>query len=229
MEVKTIKGTRERLNQLLNDFINNGGNTTQFTKAFGLSNGYFKNICNKELKPSTINKICNAQPELNYNWFCYGIGNPWKIDEDTEEENNRNDIKRVGRPYFNIDFFGGFDIACMDNAEYVESYISMEPYNKEGYYWCNLTGDSMYPLIKSGSKICICYIPEGVQGIIYGEVYAIITKSEMRTVKWVIRADDEKNIRLVPENKDPKYGDYQDIPKTDVLKIFKVIVSVNSF
>lgn len=229
MEIKAIKGTRKRLELLLEDFINNGGNTTQFTNEFGLSNGYFNSKGDKELKPSTIKKICDAKPELNYDWLCYGIGNPWRPAEDIEEENAKDALKKVGRPYFDIDFLGGFDLVNMNTAEYAEDYISMEPYNKDGYFWCNLTGESMYPLIKSGSKICLRHIPEGVDGIIYGEVYAIVTKSEMRTVKWVSRADDEQNIRLIPENKDPKYGDYQDIAKDDILQLFKVVVSVNTF
>lgn len=229
MEIKTKKGTRQRLELLLREFINNGGNTTQFTNEFGLSNGYFNSNGDKELKPSTIRKICEAKPELNDDWLCYGIGSPWKSAETMKRENARAALTKIGRPYFDIDFLGGFDLVNMDTAEYAEDYISMEPYNKDGYFWCNLTGDSMYPLIKSGSKICLRHIPEGVDGIIYGEVYAIVTKSEMRTVKWVSRADDERNIRLIPENKEPKYGDYQDIAKDDILHLFKVVVSVNTF
>lgn len=229
MEIKAVKGTRKRLELLLEDFINKGGNTTQFTNEFGLSNGYFNSKGDKELKPSTIRKICDAKPELNSDWLCYGIGSPWRSEEDIEEEYAKDALKKVGRPYFDIDFLGGFDLVNLDTVEYADDYISMEPYNKEGYFWCKLSGDSMYPLIKSGSRICLRHIPEGVQDIIYGEVYAIVTKNEMRTVKWVSRADDEQNIRLIPENKDPKYGDYQDIAKEDVIHLFKFIGSFKEF
>lgn len=49
----------------------------------------------------------------------------------------------------------------------------------------------------------------------------------MRTVKWVVRSNDENKIRLVPENKDSKYGDFQDIWKSDIIKVFKVELTVN--
>ena len=80
----------------------------------------------------------------------------------------------------------------------------------------------MSPLITNGSRICLRTIPDGQDGIVYGEVYAIVTRNNMRILKRVVRADDEEKIRLVPENKDPKYGDYQDILKSEILHLFKV-------
>ena len=90
-----------------------------------------------------------------------------------DETENAIEVSRVGRPYYNVDFLDGFDLTINDQTVIPVSYISMEPYNKAGFYWCNLTDDSMSPLIRSGAKICLKYIEDGVNGIIYGEVYAL--------------------------------------------------------
>lgn len=85
----------------------------------------------------------------------------------------------------------------------------------------------MSPRIISGARICLKHIVEGVNGIVYGKVYALVTKNNLRTVKWVVRAKDENKIRLIPENKDPKFGDYQDIYKSDIIQVFKVEFALN--
>ena len=69
---------------------------------------------------------------------------------------------------------------------------------------------------------------EDITSIIYGEIYAIVTE-EMRTVKYVTRSELKDHIRLVPENKSARYGDYQDIPLSNIRKMFRVVGSVHLF
>ena len=132
-----------------------------------------------------------------------------------------------GVPYFDVDFLGGFNEMVNDQTRVPAYFINFQPYNKKGNMWCDIVGDSMSPRINSGDKICIRKVE--VEDIIFGEIYAIVTKSNMRTVKWVTRSPENGMIRLVPENKDPRYGDYQDIAKSDILFIYKVIGAIRSF
>lgn len=222
----------QRLLMLLDSYLQKSSENspTSFEREFGLPNGFFHNAekrgtpdDQKRLYRSTYENIRNAQPLFNINWLETGEGEMWLHDE-TE---NAIEVSRVGRPYYNVDFLDGFDLTINDQTVIPVSYISMEPYNKAGFYWCNLTDDSMSPLIRSGAKICLKYIEDGVNGIIYGEVYALITRSDMRTVKWVVRSNDEDKVRLVPENKESKYGDFQDISKSDIIRVFKVELAVN--
>ena len=60
-----------------------------------------------------------------------------------------------GRPYFNVDFLGGFDIVLNDQTVLPEYNIDFKPYNKDGVMWCNITGHSMEPLVSSGDVIAI--------------------------------------------------------------------------
>ncbi|WP_052045676.1 S24 family peptidase [Prevotella disiens] len=234
---ENYSGSFERLLYLLEEYKGKDVRNTEssFQTEFGLSGAYFRTRRNfntadadKSLTESTLAKIHKFQPNLNMDWLKYGEGEPWITIVEQTDNNNLNVQKEVvGRPYYNVDFLGGFDLMINDQTLFPEEYISVPPYDKDNIYWCNLTGDSMSPRIQSGAKICLKHIAEGVSGIIYGEVYALVTRSEMRTVKWVVRADTEDKIRLVPENKEPKYGDYQDILKSDVIQVFKVELAIN--
>ena len=221
----------QRLKEVLNKYLKEDSrrSTTSFEREFGLPNAFFQNT-EKRDKPNgqkrlykvTYQNIQDAQPLLNIEWLKTGNGDMWLHDE-TNNAGNTIAVQNIGRPYYNVDFLGGFDFKTYTPKEY----MSVPPYDKKGIYWCNLIGDSMSPRILSGARICLKHIEEGVGGIIYGAVYAIVTKYDMRTVKWVVRSDDNEKIRLVSENKDPKYGDYQDIDKSSVIQVFKVELALN--
>lgn len=231
---ENYSGSFKRLLYLLEEYKEKDFRNTEssFQTEFGLSGSYFRTRRNfnstdseKSLTASTLAKIHKFQPNLNMEWLKFGIGEPWN--DLCDQEVSTEIVPYTGRPYYNVDFLGGFDLMINDQTCVPEEYISVPSYNKDDIYWCNLTGDSMSPRILSGAKICLRHIAEGVSGIIYGEVYALVTMSELRTVKWVVRADTEDKIRLVPENKETKYGDYQDILKSDVIQVFKVELAIN--
>lgn len=135
--------------------------------------------------------------------------------------------EKKGSPYYDVDFIGGFDLLLNDQTVNPEYYIDIEPYNRKGIVWCNLYGKSMEPLLSSGDRIAI--LERKCTDVIFGKVYGIVTKSGLRTVKWVVRSEREEYWRLVPENKDPKFGDYQDLLIGDVFKVFEIVASVRSF
>lgn len=199
-------------------------NESEVIRRLGLGMGYFTTSDkqeNKNLRESTYKKIGEAWPQVNLDWLKTGIGEMFNDPVIIEDEPTN------GVPYYDVDFLGGFSEMLNAQTQVPAYFINFQPYNKRGNIWCNITGDSMSPRINSGDKICIRKIE--VEDIIFGEIYAIVTKNDMRTVKWVTRSPENGMIRLVPENKDPRYGDYQDIPKNDILFIFKVIGAIRSF
>ena len=199
-------------------------NESEILRRLGLGMGYFATSGkqeNKTLRESTYKKIGEAWPSVNLVWLRTGIGNMFN-DSAIIEESQTNGI-----PYFDVDFLGGFNEMVNDQTTIPAYYIDFQPYNKKGNMWLNITGDSMAPRINSGDKICIRKIE--VEDIIFGEIYAIVTKSGLRTVKWVTRSPEKDMIRLVPENKDMRYGDFQDINKSDILNVFKLIGAIRSF
>ena len=200
-------------------------NESEILRRLGLGMGYFgtsEKQENKTLRESTYKKIGEAWPAVNLEWLKTGDGEMFNEPVIIEEQPIN------GVPYFDVDFLGGFNEMFNDQTIYPAYYIDFQPYNKKGNMWCNIVGDSMSPRINSGDKICIQPV-NSVDDIIFGEIYAIVTVNDMRTVKWVTRSPERGMIRLIPENKDPRYGDYQDISKTDIRHIFKVVGAIRSF
>lgn len=197
-------------------------------RKMGVATNYFKTRANasieegeKSVREKTLNNLKAAWPEVNIEWVKTGEGSMF-------EEDHPVIVEGKGIPYYDVDFLGGFDEMENEQTIIPTYFIDFPPYNKRGVICVNLTGDSMSPRINSGDRIFMQPI-ERVEDIIFGEIYAIVTLSGLRTVKWITRSPESDKIRLIPENKDPRYGDYQDLPKSDIRRIFKVLGAVRAF
>lgn len=125
-----------------------------------------------------------------------------------------------GVPYYNVDFIGGFDLILNDQTITPEYYIQFKPYDK-ATCWCNITGHSMEPEISHGDIIALREIQDA-SFLPYGEIYAIVTANDMRTVKRIGPSSNPDNYTLIPTNKSPEYG-IQELPKNMILRIFEVM------
>ena len=132
----------------------------------------------------------------------------------------------TGVPYYNVDFIGGFDIILNDQTVAPEYLIDFSPYNK-ATCWCNITGHSMEPEINHGDIIALKEIAD-TTFLPFGEIYAIVTKNGMRTVKRIGPASCPENYSLIPANGSPEYG-VQEIPKSFVDKVYQVLGCVKKF
>ena len=128
----------------------------------------------------------------------------------------------VGVPYYNVDFELGFDMMVNDQTNKPSYMIDFEPYNK-CTCWCNARGNSMHPTISSGDVIAMREIRD-FHSLISGEIYAIVTINDLRTIKRV--KDNGKTLTLIPDNKDyPK----QTIDKKEVRAVYQVMGSMKMF
>mgnify|MGYP000964984915 CR=1 FL=1 len=125
-----------------------------------------------------------------------------------------------GVPYYNIDFICGFDLVLNDQTTKPEYLIDFRKYN-DATCWCNVTGHSMEPEINHGDIIALKKI-EDPSFLPLGEVYAIVTTNDMRTIKRLGKGDDKEHYNLIPTNKSPEYG-VQEIPKKMIRTIFQVL------
>ena len=125
-----------------------------------------------------------------------------------------------GVPYYNVDFVGGFDIVLNDQTVNPDYLIDFPLYNK-ATCWCNITGHSMEPEITHGDIIALRKIDDW-RFLPFGEVYAIVTKNDMRTVKRIGPAADPDCFMLIPTNKSPEYVP-QEIRKSDIMHVFEVM------
>ena len=162
-----------------------------------------------------INKICNTF-NVSKDYLLYGNGEP------IVKENNFRISTKTGKPYYNVDFQLGFDSMENDQTVNPEYMIDCTPYNKCDY-WCNARGDSMQPTISGGDIIAIKEVSD-VRCLISGEIYAIITTNDLRTIKRV--KDNGDTITLIPDNKD--YPE-QTIQKDMILKVYRVLGCMKVF
>ena len=85
----------------------------------------------------------------------------------------------------------------------------------------------MYPKLTSGSVIAIKEVDDWINYITFGEIYAIVTTNDLRTVKIVRKSENENNFKLVPINT-AEY-DEQEISKRMIARVFEVLGSINRF
>lgn len=127
-----------------------------------------------------------------------------------------------GVPFYNVDFELGFDLMVNDQTAVPEYLINFAPYNK-CTAWCTASGNSMLPTISGGDMISLKKI-EDFTYLISGEIYALITRNGLRTVKRV--KDNGDSFTLIPDNKD--YYE-QTLPKEEFTHVFQVMGAMKRF
>ncbi len=125
-----------------------------------------------------------------------------------------------GVPYYDVDFIGGFDLLMNDQTINPTYLIDFQKYNNADC-WCNVTGRSMEPEISHGDIIALKEIQDWQIFLPYGEIYAIVT-TELRTIKKVTGSLKDDCFLLIPLNSSPEFQP-QEIPKSIILKVFKVL------
>lgn len=131
-----------------------------------------------------------------------------------------------GVPYYNVDFMGDFDRIFNDSSMVPEYFIDCPEFNR-AICWCNITGHSMEPEINHGDIIALGEI-SSASFFPYGEIYAIVTRTGMRTVRRIEPSSNPDYYSLVPTNKSPGYM-VQEIPKSVIYRIYEVLGCMKKF
>lgn len=203
------------VNSRILEFVSAKGlSVAEFERLCGLSNGYVRKV-KDSLGKRGLTDILRKFPELNSDWLLTGEGDMF-----LSQQSNPIINYTTGVPYYNIDFIGGFDLVLNDQTINPEYLIDFKLYN-EATCWCNVTGHSMEPEIAHGDMIALKKI-EDFSFIPFGEVYAIVTTNEMRTIKRIGPATNPENYSLIPTNKSPEYG-IQELPKRMIRHIYHVL------
>ena len=198
-------------------FIEHKGiSKNKFEQLCGLSTRYVSNI-SVSIQPDKIKKISLVFPELNTGWLLTGEGEMFRKDNATEGPKPV-EYQAKGAPYYAVDFIGGFDLVMNDQTAVPAAFVSF-PVFRDAECWVDISGKSMEPLISSGDIIALKHVEDWPTNILYGEVYALVTR-QYRTVKRVRKSAQEGYLRLVPEN--PDY-DQQDIPMSSIIAVYQVL------
>lgn len=107
-------------------------------------------------------------------------------------------VSNVKVPFYEVDFAGGFTSPEMF-SEVKPSFVISSPSFSGADFACVLTGNSMSRRIKNGSVIGLKKINEWWEYFPTNEIYAIVTKNGLRTVKIVKRSSESGCIDLIPD------------------------------
>ena len=128
-------------------------------------------------------------------------------------------------PYYDVDFAGGWSTEELFTNAMPAYYISAPEFAKSEFA-CNLRGNSISNRIKSGAIIGLKEISDWEIYFPTNELYAVITKNDLRTVKIVKWGKDKKYLELIPdplpEFNNPPY-ESETIPVDFVTKMFQVV------
>lgn len=198
-----------------------GGNVTQMAKASFVSRTTLLSIIGDQHSApgyETLRRIIDMpKPRINIDWLLTGRGD---MLEPEKPEISYTD----GVPYYDEDFMLGFEEIGVPSSENPAYLVRMPRYSK-ATLWCNASGHSMEPEISNGDIIALQRI-EDFSFLPYGDVYGIITKNGMRTIKRLGRSEDKDCYRLIPTN---RAFDEQDLPKSQILMVYRVLCALKSF
>lgn len=153
---------------------------------------------------------------VNKDWLETGTGDKY-IGEPLNGKETMQPM--LGVPFYDVEFALGYDEMYNDTPNVPTKFISIPGYEKADF-WCRASGDSMKPLISNGDIIALKVIPDWTEFLPMNEIYAIMTKNDLRTVKVIRRGSDNEHFTLHAINEE--YED-QEIKKAAITKVFKVL------
>ena len=189
-----------------------------FEKSIGASNGYVNNI-SRSIGIDYLNTLVEKYSKLNLEWLLTGKGTMYRDDEVPAKVSYD---PNVGKPYFDVDFIGGFSEIFNDQTTQPACNVLVPGFEKASV-WCNVTGHSMEPKINHGDIIALreCSIND----VQYGEIYAVVLDT-IRTIKILRRGSSSDVLRYVPINQD---FDEQEFPISRIIRVFEVLGSIARF
>lgn len=205
----------------------------EFYKDSGVARGTLDN--ESGISEDGITKfIAYTKGEINVNWLVTGEGDMFVDEKHAEVRENFSrktdpimDEQHV--PLYDIEAVAGLVPLFYDGKPETKDYIQIPhlPKCDGGVY---VTGDSMYPLLKSGDIVLYKAIKDFKNGIFWGEMYLIsieIDGEEYISVKYIQKSDIEDNIKLVSYNHHHADKDIH-ISLIRALALVKASIRINS-
>ena len=205
----------------------------EFYKKSGVTRGILQQ--NNGISEDNIARFLAYAPDVNVEWLITGNGDIFRVMQENKQEkslyndsltNNTPklaDDPNIGKPYYDVDFVGGFTEVFNSQVSVPDTNIVIRGFEKADL-WCNVTGHSMEPKINHGDIIALrqCTIDD----VQYGEIYAVVLDS-IRTIKILRKSSNPDMFRFIPIN--TAEFDEQEYPKSRIRNIFEVIGSISKF
>lgn len=224
-------GSTERVREYL-DY--KGITKYKFCNDLGFSNKFLDNSSNMGTDKAC--KILHHYPDLNSEWLLTGNGLMIK-EENTDVVIMNNDRKTADSlhvsqeiPLYDLEAVAGLrELFSSGEPQRILDTIKIPNLPKcDGAI--SVTGDSMYPLLKSGD--IILYKETEFENIFFGEMYLLSVKlnewEEYITVKYVQKSEQgQEFVKLVSQNSHHQPKDIH-ISKISALALIKASIRINT-
>lgn len=227
--MENVRGVSDRFIEAFNKLLEAGKVSDQkdFSTQIGISSSMFTEI-SKGRSNVGMKAIQNIVLlfGISSDWLLTGKGEMLKSDATKREETidaSVSLIPTIGKPYYDVDFLGGFDDVFNDQTAIPMHNIIIQGFERV-QLWCNVSGHSMEPQINHGDIIGLRECT--VNDIQYGEVYAVVLDS-LRTIKKIRKASDPAMLRYIPINTED--FDEQEFAINRITKVYEVIGSISKF
>jgi len=218
-------------------FINNKGfEKKKFFEELEVSASNFRGTSLKsEVGGDVIAKISSSYPEINLNWLISGKGIMIKEDIGVVQMvTNRKTTDKIHPnqeiPLYDWEAAAGLkELFNNDKPQRVLDTIKIPNLPKcDGAV--TVTGDSMYPLLKSGD--IILYKEMSFDNLFFGEMYLLSVRiddwEEYVTVKYIQKSESGNEfIKLVSENRHHQARDIH-VSKISALALIKASIRINT-
>lgn len=211
----------------------------------GLSNGFLDKV--KDIGASKIEQILYSYPEINPEWLLTGKGNMINPVEYPTDDTDRNNfwseepnilykaidkiIDKQKIPLYNSQTPDGMVSLFTNLNQKPIDYVSIPDLPKcDGAIY--VSGDSMFPLLKSGDIIVYKKTNHTAENILWGEMYLISVKTEdaedFVLIKWVKKSDKGEDwIKLESENTHHESKDIR-LDTIQGMALIKATIRINS-
>ena len=194
-------------------------------RSIGASKGVLSRAISNgtDIQSKWIQIIVENYPQYSPEWLLTGKGNMLKGKESAAEISSIVSYDpKVGQPYYDVDFLGGFSEVYNSQVSLPEHNIIVPGFDRSNL-WCNVTGHSMEPQISHGDIIALR--PCTIADIQFGEIYAVVLDT-IRTIKILRKGSSKDFLRYVPIT--PNF-DEQEFAVSRIINVFEVIGSISKF
>lgn len=219
-----------------------GVNTSSAEIAIGVSNGSLSKPFNKDttIKTDTLEKFLIKYNDISSDWLLRGKGNMIaNLGLDLVNETRAvyklktvRSIKDQRVPLYDIEATAGMvELFRNKNGKTKPiDFISIPNLPKcDGAIY--VTGDSMYPLLKSGDIIMYKELNNSIDNIFFGEMYLLsinMDGEEFVMVKWIHKSDKgDAFIKIVSQNSHHQAKDVH-LSNIKALALIKASIRINS-
>jgi phage repressor protein C with HTH and peptisase S24 domain len=237
---KIISNVKERVLQIAEK---KGVAKERFFEEIGMTYGSFKGAAkNTPLNSDAIANIISKYPDISAEWLLTGKQPMLKTSEYNEPEKIQAAEKveiysKAGRlhqeqsvPLYDMVASAGL-VELFDGTQDVLGEISIPNLPKcDGAI--KITGDSMYPILKSGDIVMYQRVTDIKEGIFWGEMYIVQINMGgglyMTSVKYIQKSDKgDDHVKLVSQNKNHDPKDVK-MSKIRGLAFVKASIRINS-